>query len=74
MKISELRRELDKNYETASDKWKDSLVNMNMGENFTMSDAKEFFELTTLKSTRNWAVSQELTANHDAQKKVIDSM
>lgn len=73
-KISELQKLLDKNYETAQGNWNNQLTNLNFGTNFTMSDAKEFFEATTLKSTRNWAISQELSANHDSQKKIIDSM
>lgn len=74
MKISELQRRLDRNYDNASASWKNSLASLDMTGDFNLSDAKNFFELTTLKSTRNWAVSQELKANHDSMKKVIDSM
>jgi UDP-galactopyranose mutase len=73
-KISELQTQLDKNYERTQDKWNQSLTNLNMAGDFSFSDAQEFLQLTTMKSTRNWAVSQELSANHEAQKKIIDSL
>lgn len=73
MKITELQRELDHNYQKSKKQWNNNLLNLNMAGNFNISDAENFLKLTTLKSTRNWAVSQELTVNHDAMKKVIES-
>lgn len=73
-KISELQKELDRNYSQAQSKWNNSLTNLNMAGDFSVADAQEFLQMTTMKSTRNWAVSQELSVNHEAQKKVIDSI
>lgn len=74
MKISKLQRELDRNYAVAQDNWKNGLSRLNMAGDFSVADAEHFLKLTTQKSTRNWAISQELKANHDSVKKVIDSM
>jgi len=73
-KITELQRQLDNNYEKSREHWNDQVKNINFGTDFSISDAKMFFEATTMKSTRNWAVSQELMASHDSKKKIIDSM
>ena len=72
--ISELQKQLDRNYSNTQEKWGKSLNSMDMAGDFSVSDAQDFLKLTTMKSTQNWAVSQELSVNHDAQKKVIDSI
>lgn len=73
-KITELQRNLDRNYEKSQKVWGESLEKMELGEDFTVQDGEDFYKAVTMKSVRNWAVSQELEANHAAQKKIIDSI
>lgn len=74
MNRTNFQRYLDENYQKHSETWKNELINIDWGGDFSIADGEAFYRATTDKSVAGWAISTELKTRHNALKKIIDSV